>query len=321
MIDMVYLWCDGNEPSFKARKKKYLGIADVDKANEEAVGELRFFENEELRYSLRSLEKYAPWMHHVYIVTDRQIPKWLNLSYEKVSIVDHSQIMPNDIIPCFSSTVIEYFLPFIPNLSEKFLYGNDDMFFGRDVLPEDFFDGEKPIVRVKRIRRGNFMELPTKENYSYFGNVLNSLRLLNRTYNKDQYYEQHHNIDAYSKSAYIAALERFDAELKPCIHNRFRSPENFQRILFTLDMVYSGKAILKIVSDPKPWRQRLHFLKKVDWESYVDKDTSVKTRMRIKKYQPKLFCLNSGEDCSHELKIRVKKFMEELFPEKSKFEI
>lgn len=321
MIDMVYLWCDGNEPEFKKRKKQYLSGVNINKDNKEAVGELRFFENEELRYSLRSLEKYAPWINHVYIVTDRQIPKWLNVNYEKVSVIDHSQIMPKECIPCFCSTVIEYFLPFIPDLSEKFLYGNDDTFFGRDVLPQDFFDGEKPIVRVKEIRRGNFKTFSKSKNYNYFGNLLNSLNLLNRRYKINKYYEPHHNIDSYSKSAYLLALEKYNVELKPCIKNRFRSPENLQRILFTLDMVYSGKATLRIVSDPKPWRKRLQFLKKVDWESYVDKDTSVKTRMNIKKYRPKLFCLNSGEDCSYELKVQVKEFMEELFPDKSKFEI
>lgn len=59
--------------------------------------------------------------------------------------------MPQKSIPCFNSTVIEYFLPFIPNLSEKFLYGNDDTFFGNETKPEDFFVGDKPIVRVKKV--------------------------------------------------------------------------------------------------------------------------------------------------------------------------
>lgn len=136
-IDIVYLWCDGNEREFKERKKLFLS-ADNKPGDEESIGEKRFFNNEELRYSLRSLEKHAPWINHVYIVTDRQVPYWLNLTYEKVSIIDHSDIMPSELIPCFNSNVIEFFLVYIANLSEKFLYANDDFFFGRDVLPEDF---------------------------------------------------------------------------------------------------------------------------------------------------------------------------------------
>ncbi len=150
-IDMVYLWCNGTDPAFIKRKNQYLEIEDIkEQKNNEAVGDARFFDNEELKYSLRSLEIYASWINHIYIVTDRQVPKWLNTDYEKVTIVDHSEIMPQEIIPCFNSAIIEYFLPFIPNLSEKFLYGNDDTFFGEEMRPEDFFIDNKPIVRVKK---------------------------------------------------------------------------------------------------------------------------------------------------------------------------
>lgn len=92
-IDMVYLWCDGNEKAFRERKNAFLQ-KEHQNFDEEVDGEKRFFDNEELRYSLRSLEQYAPWINHVYIVTDRQTPKWLNLNYDKVSIVDHSEILP-----------------------------------------------------------------------------------------------------------------------------------------------------------------------------------------------------------------------------------
>lgn len=44
---------------------------------------------QELRYSLRSLEKHAPWVQHVYIITNGQIPYWLNLDNPWVTIVTH----------------------------------------------------------------------------------------------------------------------------------------------------------------------------------------------------------------------------------------
>ena len=137
-IDMVYCWCDGDDSAFKARKNSYLR-RERNEHDKDFVGNHRFVDNEELKYSLRSLEMYAPWIHHVYIVTDRQVPKWLNSNNRRISIVDHSEIMPPNIIPCFNSIVIEKFLANIPGLSEYFLYGNDDMFFGRSVTPEFFF--------------------------------------------------------------------------------------------------------------------------------------------------------------------------------------
>lgn len=323
MIDMVYLWCDGNEEEFKNRKNNFLRFDDSPK-NNEAVGESRFFDNEELKYSLRSLEKYASWINHVYIVTDRQIPDWLNLKYEKVSIIDHSKIMPKETIPCFNSAIIEYFLSFIPNLSEQFLYGNDDMFFGAKCDPKDFFAGDKPIVRVKAMKKDDLFKYAGVFNetcYSYYRTVLNSLELLNAHYGKDQFYALHHNIDAYTKTAFSNTFKKFEAELKKCFNNKFRKANDLQRILFNLDAVYSGRAILKIVNDPKPWRKRLHFIKKVNWDSYCDADNEKKTQKQILEFKPKLFCLNSSDDCSFASKTKTKNFMETLFPTKSRFEI
>ena len=130
----------------------------------------------------------------------------------------------------------------------------------------------------------------------------------------------HHNIDAYRKSLFLVTLDKFQNRLSKCFQNRFRRPDDIQRILFNLDMVYSGNAELKIVSDPKPWRLRLDFLKKVKWESYYGADNDPKIYTRIVKYKPKLFCINSGADARLEEKMKVKQFMESLFPQPSKFE-
>ncbi|XP_054723754.1 N-acetylglucosamine-1-phosphotransferase subunits alpha/beta-like, partial [Uloborus diversus] len=55
----------------------------------EDISASRFIDNEELRYSLRSLEKHAPWVQHVYIITNGQIPYWLNLDNPWITIVTH----------------------------------------------------------------------------------------------------------------------------------------------------------------------------------------------------------------------------------------
>lgn len=104
----------------------------------------------------------------MYIVTDRQCPHWLNTAYEKVSIIDHSLIMPQEIIPCFNSNVIEYFLPKIPALSERFLYANDDFFLGRTVRSSDFFEDGMPIVRVKVMNKYKTL----KKQRKFFLNML-----------------------------------------------------------------------------------------------------------------------------------------------------
>ncbi|CAM1302043.1 Uncharacterised protein g3139 [Pycnogonum litorale] len=104
------------------------------------ITDSRFSDNEELRYSLRSVEMHAPWIRHVYIVTNGQIPSWLNLDNPKVSIVTHQELFSNKShLPTFSSPAIETHIHKIPGLSNKFLYLNDDVFFGKQMVPDDFY--------------------------------------------------------------------------------------------------------------------------------------------------------------------------------------
>ena len=82
-IDLVYLWCDGNDPEFIKRKNEALKKAGEVDIQAKATG--RFEQIDELKFSLRSVEKYIPWVNHIFIVTDRQVPKWLNLNNKKIN--------------------------------------------------------------------------------------------------------------------------------------------------------------------------------------------------------------------------------------------
>ena len=104
-VDLVYLWCDGEAPAFATRKNEWLK-KEKRKPPKEAISDGRFVQVDELKYSLRSVEKYLPWIHHIYIVTDRQVPKWLNTNHPKISIIDHSEIIPPQCISTFNASAI-----------------------------------------------------------------------------------------------------------------------------------------------------------------------------------------------------------------------
>lgn len=111
---------------------------------DEDVSASRFEDNEELRYSLRSVERHAPWVRHIFIVTNGQIPSWLNLDNPRVTVVTHQDIFKNHShLPTFSSPAIETHIHRIPGLSQKFIYLNDDVMFGKDVWPDDFYTHSK----------------------------------------------------------------------------------------------------------------------------------------------------------------------------------
>jgi len=111
----------------------------------------RYRDSNELKYSIRSLVKNAPWINHIYIVTDDQVPSWLKLisNGRKISIVPHAAIFPNKThLPVFSSPAIEAHLHNIPNLSPLFLYLNDDVLLGSPVVPGDFISLPNPGEEV-----------------------------------------------------------------------------------------------------------------------------------------------------------------------------
>jgi len=104
----------------------------------------RYEDHDELRYSLRSVFKHAPWVRQIFIVTNGQIPSWLDINSPRVTIITHEEIFPNkDHLPTFSSRAIESHLHKIPGLADNFIYLNDDFMFGKEVWPEDFYTSTK----------------------------------------------------------------------------------------------------------------------------------------------------------------------------------
>ena len=133
-IDLVYTWVDGEDPEWNAARVAREGA----ESRREAAGQARFRSRDELRYSLRSVHLFAPWVRHIHLVTAGQRPSWL-ADHPRISLVDHRDLLPADALPTFSSQAIETSLHKIPGLAEHFIYVNDDVFLGRPTRPELFF--------------------------------------------------------------------------------------------------------------------------------------------------------------------------------------
>lgn len=134
-MDIVYTWVDGSDPDHQHSYRRHRGEALTDPAQ----GAHRYRDNDELRYSLRSVERYAPWVDRVFVVTNGQVPHWLDLSHPRLRIVTHDEIfVDRRHLPTFNSCAIELHLHRIPGLSDPFLYFNDDILLGAPVRPEDF---------------------------------------------------------------------------------------------------------------------------------------------------------------------------------------
>ncbi len=309
-VDLVYLWCDGDDPEFQKKRsealKQYSGI----ELHKEGTSSYRFVETEELKYSLRSVEKFAPWIKNIYIVTAGQTPKWLNTSNPKIKIIDHKDIIPEKYLPTFNSSVIELFLPYIPNLSEHFLYANDDMFFWDDVTREFFFTSiGTPIVRTSS-------PMKTEPKTSLFGSTLyNAYKLVFDKFNKTVAYWSHHGIDSYKKSDFLECLKHFENQFNEMANHKFREHSDIQRMVFSFYSVAEKGAQIK--EYPRKWYDK--YVTRINETCY-----SNCTIRKIRKYQNKkfqLFCINDCKKTTDKDRLYMKKILEEKFPQKSAYEI
>jgi len=148
-IDVVIPWVDDSDPAWRAERDKYLrrGSPKKHKLRNFDNGADRFRSWDNLEYIFRGLEKYMPWVRKIHLVTNGQLPSWLNLAHPKLNFVKHSDYIPTEFLPTFNSHTIELNLHRIPDLAERFIYFNDDTFVIRPMKPSDFFSVKEGLPR------------------------------------------------------------------------------------------------------------------------------------------------------------------------------
>ncbi|KAL0212106.1 hypothetical protein RCL1_005732 [Eukaryota sp. TZLM3-RCL] len=142
-FDVLIPWVNDSDPNWIAKKALFSDDPHGGKA-------FRFSDHGELRYCIRSMEKYLRGFRHIYLLTDDQVPSWLDTSDPRIKIVTHKQIVPrhlhDEILPFFNSQAFEAFFWNIPGISDNFLYMNDDLFFGDTTDLSYFLDAGKVVV-------------------------------------------------------------------------------------------------------------------------------------------------------------------------------
>lgn len=307
-IDLVYLWVNGNDPVWQTKRNAVIGKTETDSA---VNCDGRYADNDELRYSLRSVEEYDPWIRKIFIVTDNQVPDWLDTSNPKIQIVDHRDIMPAECLPCFNSSVIEHFICRIPGLSERFIYANDDMYFNRPVTPLTFFASDGlPIIRQNRrfFRKAylTFREKVLGKKLSNYNRIVhNGALLVEKKYGRYYGGKAHHNIDAYLKSDCFKTEEMFKKDFQLTFSNHVRSENDIQRSIYHYVALAKHRGHLRYVSQKESLRIHIHNRKHYG---------------KLQKYNPTFFCMNDSEYANDSDREYSARFLAERFPEKSAFE-
>ena len=329
-IDIVYTWVNGRDPTWREKKKNYLQSTEhvISKIS---ASEARYRDNQELKYSLRSVYKYAPWINKIYLVTDNQVPEWFNSNNDWVKIVDHQDIFEDhSCLPTFNSMAIETKIHKIKDLSEHFMYFNDDVFLGRECRPSDFFtENMLPYIFTSKgfefkprwlLVKRSFQK---REGSEHQASIENSRDLI---YGKLGVYIKHkfrHGVKVFNKSSLIEAEDLFVEHLNQTSRSRFRTNEDFlMHSLYSFYVLAVNKGVAKFApiigantrGVKKLVRKRSKYL-----FSYVNlSGTDVVQKLElIMENNPLMFCVNEQEGTPAENFKTANKFYEDCFPCKS----
>lgn len=317
-IDIIITWVDGSDPKWIKERNKYC---------KHKIDESRYRDWELLKYWFRSIEKNIKWYNKIYFVTYGHIPNWLDTSNEKLVIVKHNEFIPQEYLPTFNSCTIELNFHRIKNLSNNFIYFNDDTFVNDIVEVEDFFKNNLPLDTKVISRIWPVGKNSTKINYNCMKVIEKHFGKIDSNNYKDEFkikntikdiiafpkksilsYIPIHMCNSYKKNTIKEIWEKEEKELdRVCMH-KFRTDGDMSQWLIQFWQIASNQ-----YEERKANECIYYELKNDNIDNIVDD---------IKKQNKKFICINDNEKLyNYEIvKNKLIKTFENLYPEKSKFE-
>ena len=231
-IDVVITWVDGDDPEHRRKRLSFMTRSSRP-LHDNGINPHRWADSDELNYCLRSIEKNAPWVRRVWIITDLQAPKFGKLSkrfLDKISIVDHLEIFRDhaEVLPTFNSLSIETMLWRIDGVAEHFLYFNDDVFLIAPVRPDDFFTAAGPVLRGGWTDYSGLGRSAEKRKDAAFLNHYNQLNAAEIIgFGAERAFANAHVIHPMRRSVMARLFEQHRELFVENITHRFRDTEQF----------------------------------------------------------------------------------------------
>jgi len=278
-IDMVFSWVDGSSAEYQAERARQMEGQVVGEGDD---SEARYRQIDELKFALRSVYLFAPWVRRIFVATDSPAPSWL-VEHPRVTIMRSEDFFADtSTLPTHNSHAVESQLHHIPGLAEHFLYSNDDMFFGRPVGPEMFFSPggvTKFIEASTRIGLGE--NHPARSGFENAARVNRAL-LLER-FGKVTTRHLEHTAAPLRKSILFEMEREFPEDFARTAGSRFRSSTDISvtNSLYHYYALMTGRAVAQT-------RARVRYI-----------ETTLRSALRQMKRLGKrrdqdMFCLNDG---------------------------
>lgn len=176
-IDFVVTWLDSNDVEWKKEYTYYKTGAIGD------MGVGRFRDMNIFQYWFRAVERFAPWVNKVYLITNGKFPDWINKNNPKLVLVRHEDYIPKEYLPTFNSVTIELHMHRIKGLSETFVYFNDDMILNSPITPDYFFHNGLPCDHNKETCF-NVPIFTRKERFGISMSMLSDIGIVNAYFNR-----------------------------------------------------------------------------------------------------------------------------------------
>ena len=291
-MDAVITYVNGLDPVWQKDYEKHTNIPALEK---------RFRDWGTLKYLLRGIEKYMPFIRNVYLVVshESQVPEWTDCN--NLHIVLHKDIIPAEYLPTFNSTAIEMFLHRIEGLDEEFLYFNDDMFPVDTCKPEDFFREGKGVIGMKKHILATGMYKKQCNNSSNFARKALGFS------SSYIFLRPQHICSPMLKSLCDELYDNYENEIKKTV-TRLREEKNLNQYLYLDYMFYKGRIINENI--PKK-----HFSLAIASAKQI--------RTFLQNPSRKMVCINDvhlSEQKYEELRTAIIEAFENHFPGLSRFE-
>ena len=326
-IDFIIPWVDDSDEIWQKERNKYAWTTPDD------LAKCRFRDRENLKYLFRWIEKFAPWVNSVFFVTCGHYPSWLNLKHPKLKFIKHDEYIPKKYLPTFNSHTIELNFHRIRELSEHFVYFNDDMFIIDYMKKDEFFKSGLP-------RQIAWLDAIVTNN-DVFGHILlNDIQLINRHFNhKDvlrnnihKWFYPNYWIRVLLKTIFLQNYPRFvwlfnqhlpNSLLKSTMNqlwneeftaldnsskSRFRTDRDVNQYIFSWYDIARGN-----------FKPRKRYIGRYFFVKNNDNKELIKT---IMEQRCKMICINdSDRDFDFEkVKSEIIEAFEKILPEKSEYE-
>lgn len=307
-VDAVYTWVNHADPAWAALYARHKPATGAHPVQTDAAAASRFHSNDELRYSLRSLAANLPWIRQIHVFTNCARPAWLKAEDPRLNWVFHDEVMPTEVLPTFSSHVIESYLHHLPGLSEHFLYINDDVFITKP-LEKSYFFAENGCSRAFLDPYGMVSGPVVAGNPDYLNAARNSAALLLHEFGFLPTQLHQHTVFALRRSVLQEIETRWTAQIEQMRRHKFRTAEDLNLVSFLYHhyAIATGRAL--------PDHAATAFIKPLDirWRSALQ--ASLKSDLET-------LCINEGgtEAPGKDWHNRVHQFLAQRFPHPAPWE-